>query len=149
MVLMKRLLKKMYQNSAVFFPGMQITEIQKKSVQFVKKSMPKIPMDYTAFLELTDGLSWNGLELYGIHEHERNKGAFKHVGIFQAYETHQSNPLLTKKLVLGEAPEELIVFYQTQNEYQIIDRYTYQVIIKLPRFFDVLYFYAGFLIDAE
>ena len=147
MKLMKQLLNRMYHDYAIMVHGLDLKEIHQANVSLVKAKVPSIPSDYAVFLTLTDGLYWNGLELYALNEREREKGAFKHTGIVQNYETYLSNPLLKKKLIIGEAPEEFIAYYAPQNEYQILDRYTYKVILKLPRFFDVLYFYASNLID--
>jgi len=147
MKLLKQLLKRMYHDYAVMFPGVDMIKIQQASVVLRKADLPQIPLDYATFLTMTDGLSWCGLELYSLNEHERDNGAFKHIGLLQSYEEQAQNPLLKKKLVIGQAPEELIVYYGGQNEYQILDRYTYRVILKLPRFFDVLYFYTGHLTD--
>lgn len=147
MAVLKQLLKKMYHDYAVMFQGVDIKEVQKTSVSLVKAGVPQIPVDYAEFLSLTDGAAWNGLDLFSLSEHDRNEGAFKHTGIVQHYQTQLENPLLKKKLVLGTSPEELIVYYAPQSEYQILDRHNYKVIIKLPRFLDVLYFYAGTLME--
>ncbi len=149
MKLLKQLLKRMYHDYAVMFPGVEMVKVQQASVVLRKADLPQIPMDYATFLTMTDGLSWCGLELYSLNEHERDNGAFKHTGLLQSYEEQAQNPLLKKKLVIGQAPEELIVYYGAQNEYQILDRYSYRVILKLPRFFDVLYFYTGHLTDRS
>lgn len=147
MAVLKQLLKKMYHDYAVMFPGEDIKEIQKASVVLVKAGIPQIPTDYAEFLTLTNGAAWNGLDLFSLSEQDREEGAFKHTGILQHYQTQLENPVLKKKLVLGTAPEELIVFYAPQNEYQILDKHSYNVIVKLPRFIDVLYFYAGSLME--
>ena len=149
MKLLKQLLKRMYHDYAVMFPGLDVKRIQQASLLLRKAGSPQIPSDYVAFLTLTDGLSWNGLELYSLSEHERDNGAFKHIGLLQSYDEQSQNPLLKKKLIIGQAPEELIAYYPIQNEYQILDRYTYQVILRLPRFFDVLYFYTGHLTESS
>lgn len=147
MAVLKQLLKKMYHDYAVMFPGVDMKEVQKASVSLVKGGSIQIPSDYAEFLGLTDGLAWNGLDLFSLSEHDRNGGEFKHTGILQNYQTYLENPLLKKKMVLGTAPEELIVYYGPQNEYQILDKNSYNVIIKLPRFFDVLYFYGSGLME--
>ncbi|MBR5130368.1 MAG: hypothetical protein IKV03_04005 [Alphaproteobacteria bacterium] len=149
MKLLKQLLKRMYHDYAVMFSGIDAKQAQQASVLLRKSGVPQIPTDYIVFLTLTDGLSWNGLELYSLSEHERDNGSFKYVGLLQSFDEQSQNPLLKNKLILGQAPEELIAYYPVQNEYQILDRYTYQVILKLPRFFDVLYFYTGHLTESS
>lgn len=147
MILMKQLLKKMYHDYAVFFPGIDAKEAQKASVILMKAGAPKIPSDYVEFLTMSNGMSWNGLTLFSLNEIDRADGAFRQPGIMQTYKEYLDNPLLNKKLVIGFAPEELIVFYPAQNEYQLVDKCSYNVIVKLPRFFDVLYFYGESLVE--
>lgn len=149
MKLLHQVLKKMYQDYAVVFPAVDPKDVQRASVALVKAGVPQIPTDYIEFLSSTNGLFWNGLELFSLFEHEREKGAFTHTGIMESYATYAQNPLLKKKLVVGVAPEELIVYYPEAKEYQIVDRHTQSILVKLPRFFDVLCFYARDLIGEE
>ncbi len=146
MKLMNGVLKRMYQEYAIVFPPASVDDIKQLSFMLLKSRQPQIPADYATFLQKTNGLFWNGLELYATTAQERNKGAFFHTGILQSFPVHADNPLLAGKLVVGMAPEEVIVYDGKTKEYQILDRYMYTVSLRLPRFFDVLYFYAKELI---
>ena len=135
------LLNNMYQNYAMVFPPVQIMEIQRTSIQLVKQGQIQIPSDYVQFLSITDGFSWNGLELFSIHEHERKDCVFPSIQLLSYQSTQKLKSLFPKSLILGFAPEHLILYEALKKEYTIINRYTYSSVIRLPRLADVLYFY--------
>ena len=135
-------LKKMNENFAVFFQPVDPVKAQQASVSLVKMGLPKIPKDYLDFLAETDGIAFNGLELYGIADHERNKGAFFHFSLIKSYETRLDHKILKDKLVIGSAPEVLIAYNAVEKKYELINRVDYRTLLKLPRFFDVLYYFA-------
>ncbi len=149
MKLLHQVLKKMYEDYAVIFPPADPKDVQKASVTLIKNGLPAIPSDYLELLTATNGFFWNGLELFSLTDQERENGAYTHTGILSSYLLQLSNPLLKKKLVIGSFPEELIVYDASKKEYQILDRSTYSVLLKLPRFFDVLYFYGRDLIEKS
>lgn len=59
-----------------------------------------------------------------------------------AAEKQIQNPLLKGKLVIGNAPEILIVYNAQNKQYELVCRYTYAILLQLPRFFDVLYYFC-------
>ncbi len=135
------ILNNMYQNYAVIFPAANIMDIQRTSISLVKQGFVQIPNDYIQFLSTTDGLNWNGVEFFSIHEHERKDCVFPNL-LLNAYQTTQNlKALFPKSLILGMAPEQLILYEAPQKEYTIINRYTFNRVVQLPRFVDVLYFY--------
>ena len=135
------ILNNMYQNYAMVFPAVPIMEIQRTSIALVKQGLVQIPTDYVQFLSITDGLAWNGLELFSIHEHERKDCVFPSLQLLPYQATQNLKNLFPKSLILGFAPEHLILYTAPQKEYQIVNRYTFAPIVKLPRLADVLYFY--------
>ena len=135
------LLNGMYQNYASVFSPVGLMDIQRVSIQLVKQGLVQFPNDYIQFLEITDGLSWNGLEFFSIHEHERKDCVFPNIQLLSYQATQNLKSMFPKSLVLGMAPEHLILYEAPQKEYTIVDRYTYAPVIKLPRLADVLYFY--------
>ena len=134
-------LNNMYQSFAFVFPPAPIMDIQRTSISLVKHGLVQIPNDYIQFLSITDGLNWNGLELFSIHEHERKDCVFPCIQLLPYQATQNLKSLFPKSLILGFAPEHFILYEAPQKEYIIVDRYTYAPIVKLPRFADVLYFY--------
>ena len=136
------ILNTLYQNYAQVFAPAQIMDVQRTSITLVKKGWIQIPADYIQFLHLTDGLSWNGLELFAIKEHERRDSVFGQPTLLNYQEEHSLKNIFPKALILGRASEELIVYRGDLKEYHILDRYTYAPIVKLPRLTDVLHFYG-------
>lgn len=134
-------LNNMYQMYALIFSPAEIMDIQRTSIFLVKKGLVQIPNDYIQFLSITDGLNWNGIEFFSIHEHERKDCVFSNFQLLSYQSTQNLKPLFLKSLILGIAPEQLILYEATKKEYVIVDRYTFAPVIKLPRFVDVLYFY--------
>lgn len=142
-----QVLKKVYQDYAILYPPAENIEISNVYTALLQGGYGRLPGDYATFLMMTDGLFWNGLELFSTQEHERNNGAHFHRAIVQMQASFSSNPMLTKKIILGIAPEELIAYDTTRKEYQIIDRHSYTVFVKFPNFADILYFYVRNVLD--
>lgn len=147
MRILHQVLKKMYQESAVVFPPAKYAEIHMVNTILTHSGLAPLPQDYIDFLTLTDGLFFNGLELFATREHEREKGAFFHRGITQMQRTYADNPTISGKIILAQAPEELIFYDFKKKEYQIVDRYNYSVFLKFPHFLDVLYYYVRIIIE--
>ena len=134
-------LNNMYQTYAQVFPSVPIMDIQRTSISLVKQGLIQIPNDYVQFLTMTDGLNWNGIEFFSIHEHERKDCVFPSLQLLSYQATQNLKSLFPKSLILGFAPEHFILYESPKKEYTIINRYTYAPVVKLPRFVDVLYFY--------
>lgn len=144
---MHQLLKKIYQDYAVLFPPAEFEEIKQISFELTQIGLAPLPGDYADFLMLTNGLFWNGLEIFATTEQERNNGFFSHRGIYQMQKVFLTNAALKNKMVLAFAPEEYIVYDVVCKEYQIVDRYSYMVFVKFPQFADILYYYVKNVIE--
>ena len=134
-------LNNMYQTYAIVFPSASIMDIQRTSIQLVKQGLIQIPGDYVQFLSITDGLNWNGLELFSIHEHERTDCVFPSIQLLPYQATQNLKALFPKSLIIGFSPEHFILYEALKKAYTIVNRYTYTPVIGLPRLADVLYFY--------
>ena len=143
------ILNTLYQNYAQVFSPAQMMDIQRTSIALVKKGWIQIPADYIQFLHVTDGLSWNGLELFAIHEHDRRDSLFGQPTLLNYQTDYSLKQLFPKALIVGRASEELILYRSDLKEYHILDRYTFDVVIKLPRLTDVLHFYAKSVLSAS
>ncbi len=142
-----QVLKKIYQDYATIYPPAEPDEINNVFFGLLQNGYGRLPADYRSFLMMTDGLFWNGLELFATREHERENGAYFHRGILQQQALFAANPAMHKKIILGIAPEEIIIYDSLRKEYQIIDRYSYTVFIKFPGFADILYYYVRNVVE--
>ena len=59
----------------------------------------------------------------------------------------RQNPILKNKIMLAQAPEEFVVYDFQKKEYQLVDRYSYTVFLKLPNLLDVFYYYTKPVLD--
>lgn len=147
MRILHQVLKKIYHDYAIFFPPATNLEIQKINITLSQTGLAALPQDYVDFLMLTNGLFYNGLELFSTIEHEREKGAFFHRSILQMQKLYSQNPLVKNKIMLAQAPEEFVLYDFQKKEYQLMDRYSYTVFLKFPNLLDVIYYYTKQLLD--
>lgn len=147
MRILHQVLKKIYQDYAVFFPPAKLNEIQKVNFELSQTGLASLPQDYIDFLMMTNGLFHNGLEMFSTTEHERDKGAFFHRSIMQMQKLFSQNPILKNKIMLAQAPEEFVVYDFQKKEYQLVDRYSYTVFLKLSNLLDVFYYYTKPVLD--
>ena len=109
------ILNNMYQHYAMFFPPATVMDIQRTSIQMVKQGLIQIPADYVQFLSITDGLNWNGLELFSIHEHERKDCVFPSLQLQSYQATQNLKALFPKSLILGFASEHFILYESSKK----------------------------------
>lgn len=143
MKLIHVLLKKIYQDSAVVFNPVALTDVQRAVIEMVKNKAPKLPPDYMSFLTEVNGFYWNGIYMFGLYEQERAEGSYMHPGILETYSKFLKKEVFKNRLVLGYAIEEIITYNASNREYQILSRYDYRILYRFPRFFDVLYYYVS------
>ena len=142
-----QILKLLYENYAVVFPPIDSKQVLQSSVVLAKAGIPPIPTEYVSFLGVTNGLSWNGVVLYALHNIEREKGLYYHPGIMNTYSASIKNPLMRKKLCLGYAPESFIIYDALDKVFQVRDRYTFDIIFSTKGFVDLLMWLAHPLLN--
>lgn len=147
MRILHQVLKRIYQESAVFFPPAKYADIHMVNTVLTRGGLAPLPQDYVNLLLLTNGLFYNGLELFATTEHEREKGAFFHRSIPQMQRLYSENPIVNNKILLAQAPEELALYDFKKKEYVLLDRYTYTIIARFPQFLDMLYFFVRSTIE--
>lgn len=147
MRILHQVLKKIYQESAVFFPPAKYADIHMVNTILTRTGLAPLPQDYMNLLLLTNGLFYNGLELFATTEHEREKGAFFHRSIPQMQRLYSDNPIINNKIFLAQAPEEFVLYDFKKKEYILLDRYTYTTVARFPLFLDVLYFFVRSTIE--
>ncbi|MDR2901644.1 MAG: YrhA family protein [Lactobacillales bacterium] len=143
-----QLLQSLHKNYAHLFPGTPLETIQKASAFLVKSGRPEIPADYIIFLNNTNGLMWNGLELFCLAEYESEDRTIKYRGLMQ------SNliplPALYKNfLLLGTYLDTLVLFDRQKNVYALLDQNTYETVFAFPNFADLLSFIARPVLEKK
>ena len=140
MILLKVLLENLKIKDATFFHRATVGEVQALSINLVRSGFIRVPRGYLNFLSLSDGLVWNGLELFSCGQHERSGTVFSQPDLFSYQTKYGLGQFFSKYLVLGRAPEYLICYVSTDKSYHLIDRWHLKTVLKFPRFSDLLYY---------
>ncbi len=139
MTLTRQLIEQLKLKRALTFPCASLTQIQTASIALVKAGFPKIPRGYATFLQLTDGLCWNELELFSCLSHERINTVFSQSDLMDYQQKYPLGRPFRNFLILGRATECLLCYDHTQKNYLLLDRLSLAPILKFPRFQDLLY----------
>ena len=139
MSLMQSLCEQLKLKNALLFPRASMPQIQTLSINLVKAGFTRIPHGYMTFLQVADGLTWNGVELFSCVPHERAGTVFAQPDLLDYQQKHGLGKAFKDYLILGRATECLICYHNIEKNYQLLDRNTLCVILKFPRFQDVLY----------
>ena len=139
MSLMQSLCDQLKLKNALLFPRTPMPQIQTTSINLVKAGFQRLPHGYIPFLQLADGLAWNGVELFSCAPHERAGTVFAQPDLLEYQQKYGLGKAFHDYLILGRATECLICYNGIEKNYQLLDRNTLRPILKFPRFQDVLY----------
>lgn len=98
------------------------SEISKTSALLAASGFCAIPAEYKDFLKLSDGLSYNGLEFFGIQNHNRIIKKYTFPDIAASTFHYKGYAFFKHKLVLGRISEALICYDNISDDYTIVDR---------------------------
>ena len=139
MILLKTLVEQFKLRDALCFHGASLSQIQNISINLVKSGYPRVPRGYLNFLAMSDGLMWNGLELFSCAAHDRAGTVFTQPELLNYQEKYGLKKVFSKYLILGRYTECLICYDSVGRSYVLIDRTSLLTILKFPRFEDLLY----------
>ena len=142
MLLMKKLLNKLYENHAEIFKPVPEMDLRALRMQMAKDKMIPLPPDYLQFLTLTDGLLYNGLRFFGVKTHEREQSNYSFPSLLEVNKDFYSRNRRNDFLIIGEKDEDLLIYSPDKRTYQITDKLDLVADLDLPRFFDVMYFFT-------
>ena len=140
--MLTRILNTLNKDNAVFFPP-----VDERSLRFINSLLPShhfppIPVDYISLLKQTDGLVWNGVELYGTRANDRDMLGYTLPGLIEANLDFNDVPPMNGKLLLGSAAEDLFVYDSVDQKYHIINRMDFSDGFIFPTFPDALYLFV-------
>lgn len=98
------------------------SEITKVSTLLAASGFCALPQEYKEFLRQTDGLSYNGVEFFGIQNHNRTLKKYTFPDIAASTFHYKGYAFFRHKLVLGRISEALICYDQNSDDYTIVDR---------------------------
>lgn len=98
------------------------SEISKASSLLAASGFCALPEEYKEFLKLSDGLSYNGLEFFGIQNHNRTLKKYTFPDIAASTFHYKGYAFFKRKLVIGRISEALICYDKNSDDYIIVDR---------------------------
>jgi len=139
--MLNRILETLRKDDAVFFPPVDERSLRFVGSMLASHHFPSIPNDYIALMKQTDGLLWNGVELYGSRANDREAFGYTLPGLIEANLEFSAFDAMRGKLLLGRASEELFVFDNADRQYHVIDRLDFSVSCSFPTFSEALYLF--------
>lgn len=97
-------------------------EIAKASTLLAASGFCALPEEYKEFLRHTDGLSYNGVEFFGVQSHNRGIKKYTFPDIAASTFHYKGYAFFHRKLVLGRISEALICYDKASEDYTIVDR---------------------------
>ena len=98
------------------------------------------PTDYKQLLEFTDGFISNGVEFFGLQEHERPHKHYTLPSIETATTRFSLNIFFKDKTIIGQMPETIIYYDTITQTYGLSDRTKFFPQISTPSLYKLLEF---------
>lgn len=120
-----------------FEPAIEANLI-KVEAELNSRSFAAVPEDYKTFLKLSDGLIFNGVELYGSIPHYRPNKEYTFPNLITANETYINYDYFTRKLVIGRISESILLYDSENHIFSVIDRINLRPRVEVNNFPDFL-----------
>lgn len=110
------------QTGCVTFSGCSAEDIGKADAELVQNGFCALPAEYAEFLQIHNGIIYDGLELLGTIPHKRIQKDYVFNNILDINRRYSSIDYFSKKLILGELPESFLIYDAPTSGYEIVDR---------------------------
>lgn len=143
------ILEKLKKAGAVVIPPAKEEMINPFRMTLARNKIPMPAPDYFKFLSLCDGLTYNGLKLYGIETHRREEKNYTFPSLLEVNVDFMGRNRTKDFIILGEQDEDLFVYHSKEKNYQIVDRMDLITELNLPRFFDLVYLLSEDILNEK
>lgn len=106
--------------NCITFPPAIKKKLSKTNEILAQITLAEIPLEYAEFLQLTDGLIFNGIEFFGTAKHPRRNYIFPDLKTINLPYARYS--FFKNKIILGHASETLLIYDEGTKKYSISDR---------------------------
>ena len=116
---------KIYETGALIIKPAKADELTRCQQDLADIHVPQLPADYIEFLQIANGLAWNGFEFYGTYQVTEKKSGYCLKDIVSAnIKWHDRKIGLAGKLLLGTFDDDIYVYAPESAEYQTLDSLT-------------------------
>lgn len=134
----KLLAKFKSQPGCVTFAPAAAQDLKNCSKTLCQNDSPPIPDAYAAFLGLSDGLSFDGIELFSCQPHLRTSGDYTFPDLVSMNKPYKRYDFFRSRLILGRTSESVIIYHAEDNSYALIDRINLRRRLEVSAFAELL-----------
>lgn len=138
--MLKRILQKLSDNEAIMFPPEPAFELRELNEKLVNKHFAKIPDDYAKVLKVTDGLIWDGFELYGVKN--KNRTDYVYPSIEDVNWDVNYAKVLENKVIVGKTAEAFMLFDADTSRYHVVNRIDFMTIDTFSNLADAMFLFT-------
>lgn len=140
--MLSRIMDTVRKDGAAMFPPADDRSLRFVSSMLSSRRMAPIPTHYAAVLKFSDGMSWNGVELFGTSSIERREMGYVLPSLIDVNLAYDNYEFLKGKIILGRAAEELFIYDARQKKYFIVDRLDFSPSASFAIFSEALYLFV-------
>lgn len=124
----------------IYFPQATSQQIESASKQLEELNIPKIPEDYENFLKNSNGLSYNGLELFGTEDYPREEKKYIFPSLLSSNRDFINYEFFIQKLIIGITSENFIIYDNITKNYALTDAISLHIIEEYHSFNELIKF---------
>lgn len=110
------------QAGCVCFESCDADDIKRSNAMLLAQGFCKIPEEYAKFLQVYNGIIYDGMELLGTTSYLREQKGYTYKSIFEVNQNYSRIGFFRQKLIIGMLSESFIIYDQPNNIFAIIDR---------------------------
>lgn len=110
------------QKGCITFEKCSNEDIKKANQELSDNGFCLLPQEYAVFLQIYNGIIYDGLEFFGTIPHKRLQKNYILNSILDINKRYSSIDFFDGKLILGELPESFLLYNSETQSYEIIDR---------------------------
>lgn len=110
----------MAKKGCVFFAPARSEDIMTTNAKMKELLFAKIPSEYQDFLSLTNGIIYDGIELFGCKPQIRNTYTFP--DLIKINQPYSEYAYFSDKIIIGRISESFLIYNSITQDYAMIDR---------------------------
>ncbi|MCR5734152.1 MAG: YrhA family protein [Lachnospiraceae bacterium] len=127
-----------YETEALIVKPAKGEEIQRCNEDLAELGFGFIPPDYIEFLEVADGVAWNGFEFFGVFRVTVKKSGYVLPDLISMNQKIREDKFgMDNRLYLGRFDDDIYVYDRSEDMYLTLDNLTLTLIDSFETFEDM------------